>query len=50
MVKMKKVLYDHTADQKDFKWGGNSILKNTSLSNLPHYLCQNYEKYKDWLA
>ena len=50
MVKMKKVLYDHTADRKDFKWRGNAILKNTPLSNMPDYLYQNYEKYKDWLA
>ena len=50
MVKMKKVLYDHTADRKDFKWRGNTILKNIPLSNMPDYLYQNYEKYKDWLA
>ena len=50
MVKMKKVLYDHTADRKDFKWRGNTILKNIPLSNMPDYLYQNYEKYKNWLA
>ena len=49
MVENKKVLYDHSADQKDYKWAGNSKLKKVSSSILPEYLNQNFEKYKNWL-
>jgi len=49
MVKQKKVIYDHSADQKDYKWKGNETLKKVSLSEMPDYLSKNSEKYKNWL-
>jgi len=27
MVKNRKILYDHSADQRDFKWSGSKTLK-----------------------
>ena len=49
MVKNKKVLYDHSVDQKDFKWSGKTTLKKISLSEMPDYLSVNYKKYANWL-
>jgi len=49
MVKDKKILYDHSADQRDFKWKGNRKLKKIDLSELPDYLSENNSKYSKWL-
>ncbi len=49
MVKNRKVLYDHSVDQKNYKWSGTTTLKNISLSEMPDYLNKNKEKYSDWL-
>jgi len=49
MVKAKKVLYDHNVDQKDYKWSGNQTLKKISLTEMPQYIQENYEKYRNWL-
>lgn len=49
MVKDKKILYDHSADQRDFKWKGNTTLKKIDLSEMPDYLIENSAKYTDWL-
>jgi|TARA_B110000438_G_scaffold72389_1_gene72496 beta-1,4-mannosyl-glycoprotein beta-1,4-N-acetylglucosaminyltransferase len=49
MVKDKKILYDHSADQRDFKWQGNRKLKKINLSELPDYLRENNSKYSKWL-
>ena len=49
MVKNRKVFYDHSVDQKNYKWSGTTTLKNISLSEMPDYLNKNKEKYSDWL-
>ena len=49
MVKMNKVIYDHSVDQRDYKWKGNKSLKKVTLSEMPDYLSENYKKYKEWL-
>ena len=49
MVKNKKVLYDHSVDQKDYKWSGKTTLKKISLSEMPEYLSENHKKYANWL-
>jgi len=49
MVKNKKVLYDHSVDQKDYKWSGKTTLKKISLSEMPDYLSENNKKYANWL-
>ena len=41
MVKNKKVLYDHSADKRNFKWKGSTTLKRISLSEMPDYLSEN---------
>ena len=49
MVKNKKVIYDHSVDQRDFKWKSSTILKRIALSEMPDYLSENYKKYANWL-
>ena len=49
MVKNKKILYDHSADQRDFKWSGSKTLKKIDLSYMPDYIRENYKKYDSWL-
>ncbi len=49
MIAEKRSIYDHNVDQKGFKWSGNSILKKIKNDELPDYINNNYEKYKDWL-
>ena len=49
MVNMKKVIYDHSVDQRGYKWRGDTNLKKVPLSEMPNYLSENYKKYSDWL-
>ena len=49
LIAEKKVMYDHTADQKEFKWSGKSVLKNSDTNLLPEYVSSNLDKYSDWL-
>jgi len=49
MVNMKKVIYDHSVDQRGYKWKGDANLKKVPLSEMPNYLSENYKKYSDWL-
>ena len=49
MVKNRKVIYDHSVDQRNYKWKGDINLKKTNLSEMPDYLSRNYKKYMDWL-
>ena len=45
----RKIIYDHSVDQREFKWDSNKTLKKIELSNLPTYLEENSEKYANWL-
>ena len=49
LIAEKRVMYDHTVDQKGYKWSGKSILKRIELSILPDYISKNKDKYKDWI-
>ena len=49
MVESRKILYDHSADQRDYKWTGSKTLKKVDLSQLPDYIKMNYKKYDNWL-
>jgi len=49
MVESRKILYDHSADQRDYKWTGSKTLKKVDLSQLPDYIKVNYKKYDNWL-
>jgi len=49
MVQDKKILYDHSADQKGYKWTGSKTLKKVDISQMPDYIRKNYKKYYAWL-
>ena len=42
-------MYDHNIDQKGYKWSGRSILKKINNEELPNYINDNIDKFKDWL-
>ena len=45
----KKIIYDHSVDQRKFKWNSEKTLEKIELSNMPTYLQENYKKYSNWL-
>jgi len=49
LISEKRVMYDHTVDQKGYKWSGKSILKNINIDQLPEYIRKNTIKFKNWL-
>ena len=49
LIAEKRVMYDHNIDQKGYKWSGKSILKKIEDDELPDYIYNNLDKYKDWL-
>ena len=49
MVKERRILYDHSIDQRGYKWKGSKTLKKVELSEMPEYLSENYKKYSNWL-
>ena len=49
LIANKRVMYDHNVDQKGYKWSGKSILKKIKNEDLPDYINDNLDKYKDWL-
>ena len=48
-ISEKRIIYDYKADQKKYKWSGESILKKTDLSMLPVHIINNKKMYIDWL-
>tara|TARA_B100000029_G_scaffold483571_1_gene534862 strand:- start:230 stop:1129 length:900 start_codon:yes stop_codon:yes gene_type:complete len=49
IIREKKIIYDHSKDQTDYKWGSKKKLAAIGLSSMPDYLQENYKKYSDWL-
>ncbi len=49
LINEKRVMYDHTVDQKGYKWSGKSILQKLDLKFLPDYIRDNKQKYIEWL-
>jgi len=45
----KKIIYDHSVDQREAKWESKKTLTKIDLSNMPTYLRENYKKYANWL-
>ena len=45
----KKIIYDHSVDQRKFKWDSEKTLTKIELSNMPTYLQENSKKYTNWL-
>jgi len=49
LISEKRVMYDHSVDQRGYKWSGKSILRRISDDLLPSYIKNNSNKFKDWL-
>ena len=49
MIEEKRVMYDHIADMKTYKWSGKSVLEKIDPKLLPSYISENKNKYIDWL-
>ena len=45
----KKVMYDHSLDKKDYRWSSEEKLITAKLDELPKYILNNLENYKQWL-
>tara|TARA_Y100000590_G_C15600590_1_gene969873 strand:+ start:94 stop:927 length:834 start_codon:yes stop_codon:yes gene_type:complete len=45
----KKIIYDHSVDQREVKWGSEKTLTKIELSKMPDYLKENNKKYAEWL-
>jgi len=48
MIKNKVAIYDLNADKRKNKFGGNKLV-NYPINNLPKFLINNLEKYKQWI-
>jgi len=48
-ISEKKIIYDHSVDQREYKWSSEKALTKIELSNMPDYLRTNYKKYAYWL-
>ena len=45
----KKVIYDHSTDQRGYKWGSEKTLETLNISKMPDYVVDNLKKYSNWL-
>ena len=45
----KKVMYNHSIDKKNQKWGDGEKLEKKDLNEMPKYILNNLNKYKNWL-
>ena len=49
LMNEKRVMYNHSADKKNQKWGVGKKLQKKDLSEMPNYVLNNINKYKLWL-
>ena len=50
MIKENVAVYDYHVDMRENKWRGEKKLKITDKLELPEYLQQNIENYKEWIC
>ena len=48
-ISERKIIYDHSVDQREIKWKSEKTLTKVDLTNMPNYLKENYIKYASWL-
>ena len=49
LMSEKKVMYNHTIDKKDNKWGDGEKLEKINISEMPKHIIKNIKKYSSWL-
>jgi len=48
-ISERKIIYDHSVDQRKNKWESEKTLTKIDLEKMPSYLRDNYKKYTNWL-
>ena len=48
-ISEKRIIYDYKADQKLDKWKSEVYLQKVELKDLPSYINNNSDKFKDWI-
>jgi len=48
-ISEKKIIYDHSTDQRGYKWGSEKTLETLNISKMPDYIVDNLKKYSNWL-
>ena len=48
-ISEKKIIYDHSSDQRAYKWGSEKTLQTLNISKMPDYIVDNLKKYSNWL-
>ena len=48
-ISEKKIIYDHSSDQRGYKWGSEKTLEALDISKMPDYIVDNMKKYSNWL-
>ena len=49
IISEKKVFYNHHADKREKKWNVKINLVKENAQNLPNYIIENENKFKDWV-
>ena len=49
IIEKKQAIYDLNVDKRISKFGNGSKLENYPIQNLPKFLIDNLEKYKEWI-
>ena len=49
LILEKRVMYNHSVDQKGYKWSGKSKLQKVLNSELPDHINLNINSYKEWI-
>ena len=49
IINEKRVMYNHSLDKKEDKWGKGEKLITLELKEMPKFIKENIEKYKNWL-
>ena len=48
-ISEKKILYDHSTDQRGYKWGSEKTLETLNISEMPDYIVDNLKRYSNWI-
>ena len=48
IISERKVFYDHQADKREKKWEAKINLVKEDSQNLPVYIVENINKFKEW--
>jgi beta-1,4-mannosyl-glycoprotein beta-1,4-N-acetylglucosaminyltransferase len=49
LINEKRVMYNHSLDKKDNKWGKGEKLEVSEIKEMPEYIIKNLNTYREWL-